>query len=53
MSDPRAGLILAAEDLTSAAFNSANKNINAIENNARSASSRMGAAFSGLRSAAG
>lgn len=45
MSDPRAGLIIAAEDATAAAFSSANRNINTLESNARRASGGIAGTF--------
>lgn len=45
MSDPRAGLILAAEDVTGAAFASANRNLVALEGNARRASTGGSSGF--------
>jgi len=45
VSDPRAGLIIAAEDATAAAFSSANRNINTLESNARRASGGIAGTF--------
>lgn len=50
MSEPRAGLILAAEDMTAAAFNSANRNLNTLERNAMRASSGGASGFRGFTS---
>ncbi len=45
MSDPRAALILAAQDETGRAFTSANANLRTLESNAERASKRLGGGF--------